>query len=90
MSCLERHASGGKSYSVLGGKDEERGLLPRVVEGFLGEKAELFDGFWMFLDGFWMFSRVVDHEFHHEPAKALRPLHEIARGCHLQDPGPVL
>ena len=31
--CL---APGGKSYSVLGGKDDERGLLPRVVEGFLG------------------------------------------------------
>ena len=29
----------GKSYSVLGGKDEERGLLPRVVEGFLGHKT---------------------------------------------------
>ena len=27
---------GGKSYSVLGGKGEERGLLPRVVEGPLG------------------------------------------------------
>ena len=28
---------GGKSYSVLGGKGEERGLLPRVVEGLLAE-----------------------------------------------------
>eukprot|EP00913_Durusdinium_trenchii_P007349 g6908.t1 len=31
----------GKSYSVLGGKDEERGLLPRVVEGLFDHFAKL-------------------------------------------------
>ncbi|CAK9103276.1 unnamed protein product [Durusdinium trenchii] len=34
----------GKSYSVLGGKDEERGLLPRVVEGLFDHFAKLPQG----------------------------------------------
>eukprot|EP00434_Breviolum_minutum_P020442 symbB.v1.2.018026.t1/scaffold1374.1/size123604/8 len=34
----------GKSYSVLGGKDEERGLLPRVVEGLFDHFAKLPEG----------------------------------------------
>ncbi|CAJ1330935.1 unnamed protein product [Effrenium voratum] len=35
---------GGKSYSVLGGKGEERGLLPRVVEGLFDHFAKLPEG----------------------------------------------
>lgn len=34
----------GKSYSVLGGKGEERGLLPRVVEGLFDHFAKLPEG----------------------------------------------
>ncbi|CAE7358717.1 kif1 [Symbiodinium natans] len=36
--------TGGKSYSVLGGKGEERGLLPRVVEGLFDHFEKLPEG----------------------------------------------